>query len=346
MGSLRRHLPVAVVVGLAVGLLAVSTAHHVNEIEHIDHVGGPLSAFLVDGIPAVGLLAAGYWLHTADFEPDNRWLVATWSAVGGAVFAAITLLTIAVREFEGRSVVEPVFPMLVDTGVGALAGFVAGVFYVRARRDAERASRASDAFAFVNDVLRHDIRNSLGIVRGQAELLASTTDDEAVESRAETIREQTDEALGRIENASTIAHTLTDEAALEPVDLTAAAEAAADRVADAYDIPVRTDLPRTALVRANDAVRSVVDNLVENAAEHNDADDPWVEIAVEPDDDVVQLEVRDNGPGVDPDVLADADGGLDLVRTLVDHYDGEVKIADNEPRGTVVVVDLPRANAA
>lgn len=346
MGSVQRHLPVAGVAGLAVGLLAVSAVHHATEIEHIDHVGGPLSAFLVDGIPAVALLAAGYWLHTADFESDNRWLVATWSAVGGTLFATITLLTIAVREFEGRSVAEPVFPMLVYTGVGALAGFVAGVFYVRARRDAERASHASDAFAFVNDVLRHDIRNSLGIVRGQAELLATRTDDESVESRTETIREQTNEALDRIENANTIANTITDDATLEPVDLTAFAETAADRVAGAYRVTVRTGFPESAHVRANDALQTVVDNLVENAAEHNDADDPWVEVAVEPTADAVRLEIRDNGPGVDPDVLADADGGLDLVRTLVAHYDGDIEITDNEPRGTVFTVDLPRANTA
>jgi two-component system OmpR family sensor kinase len=99
-------------------------------------------------------------------------------------------------------------------------------------------------------------------------------------------------------------------------------------------------------VWANDALQTVVDNLVENAAEHNDADDPWVEVAVEPVDDTVHLEVRDNGPGVDPAVLADADGGLDLVHTLVAHYDGNVRVTDNEPRGTVFVVDLPRANTA
>ena len=36
-------------------------------------------------------------------------------------------------------------------------------------------------------------------------------------------------------------------------------------------------------VVANAGVRSVVDNLVENAVEHNDADDPRVHVAVELD---------------------------------------------------------------
>jgi len=88
----------------------------------------------------------------------------------------------------------------------------------------------------------------------------------------------------------------------------------------------------------------VVDNLVENAAEHNDADDPRVAVAVDPREDAVRLEVRDNGPGVPDDVLADADGGLDLVATLVDHYGGELHVSENEPRGTVFAVDLPRAS--
>ncbi|MCD2200420.1 histidine kinase [Halobacterium sp. KA-4] len=346
MGSLRRHLPVAVLSALAVGLLATSAAHHITEVARLNYASGPLSAFLVDAVPAVILLFASYWLHVADFDPEHRWYVAAWSTTSAALFAVITFLTIAVREFEGRTVAEPVFPILVDTGIGAVAGFVAGVFYVSAHRDAERASRARRAFAFVNDVLRHDIRNSLGVIRGQAALVADTTNDDAVADRVGTIREQTNEALDRIENANTIANTITDDATLEPVDLTAFAETAADRVADAYRVTVRTDLPEEAHVRANDALQTVVDNLVENAAEHNDADDPWVEVAVEPTVDTVRLEVRDNGPGVEPDVLADAEGGLDLVRTLVTHYNGDVRFTDNEPRGTVFVVDLPRANAA
>lgn len=167
-----------------ISLLIAST-----EIEHINHTGGPLSAFVVDAVPAGILLFAGYWLHAADVGADARWLVAAWSMAGSALFTTVTVLTIAIREFEGRRVVEPAFPMLVDAGVGAVAGFVAGAFYVRARRDADRAARAGDAFAFVNDVLRHDIRNSLGVIRGQAELLAATSDDDAVQSRAETIHE-------------------------------------------------------------------------------------------------------------------------------------------------------------
>ncbi len=187
MGSLRRQLPVAVVVGLALGLLATSAAHHASEVTRINHTSGPLSAFAVDAVPALILPFAGYWLHATAFDTRHRWVVAAWSTVGGLVFAGVTASTIAIREFEGRSVAEPVFPLLVDTGVGAVAGFAAGVFYVRAQRDAARARRARRAFSLVNDVLRHDVRNSLGVVRGHTEMVAESTDDEDVEARANTI---------------------------------------------------------------------------------------------------------------------------------------------------------------
>ncbi|MFB6269778.1 MAG: ATP-binding protein [Halobacterium sp.] len=346
MSNWRASVPAAVVAGLGVGLLAVSAAHHSAEIGAIDHTQGPLSAFIVDTVPALAVVAAGWVLSRTDFSVRNKWRVAGWTVGGSALFAAVTLTTVVIREFEGRSVAEPQFPLLVSGGIGALAAFVAGYFEVVARRDADHAERTSHAFSFVNDVLRHDIRNSLGVVRGNAELIATETDRESVAERAGTIREQADEALGRIEDAGTIADTISGDAPLEAVDLAPIAATAAERAADAYDVTVTTDVPETARVRANDAVRSVVDNVVENAAEHNDADDPRVTVRVERVGDVVRLEVRDNGPGVPPSVLEDVEeGGLDLAATLVEHYDGTISVAENQPRGSVFTVVLPAADA-
>jgi len=70
----------------------------------------------------------------------------------------------------------------------------------------------------------------------------------------------------------------------------------------------------------------------------------------------VRLTVRDNGPGI-PDEregrLFEIDGtegengagngGLALIRRLTDEYGGDVWVEENEPRGSVFVVELPRA---
>jgi hypothetical protein len=71
-----------------------------------------------------------------------------------------------VRRLEGRTIAEPVFPILVTTVSGAVAGFAAGYYNARARSEAHEARTVADAFAFVNHFIRHDLRNDLSAIRG------------------------------------------------------------------------------------------------------------------------------------------------------------------------------------
>lgn len=97
---------------------------------------------------------------------------------------------------------------------------------------------------------------------------------------------------------------------------------------------------------------SVVDNLLENAAEHNDADEPRVHVDVDATGETIRLSIADNGPGI-PDEMKERildrresesrSGGLSLVQTLVEGYGGAVRIEDNVPHGSVFIVELPRA---
>jgi len=136
------------------------------------------------------------------------------------------------------------------------------------------------------------------------------------------------------------------------VDLIPVTTELAARVGNAFGASVETDLPASALVTANDGIRSVVDNLLENAAEHNDADDPRIDVSVTVASETVRLTVTDNGPGV-PDDLKESvfeptedgsGGGLSLVYTLVTGYGGDVRVEDADPRGARFVVDFPRAD--
>lgn len=312
---------------------------------------GPLLALLLDGFPALSLVYAGYWLHGTTFSRPHKWRVVGWSTLGALTLTAVTGASLAVRIFEGRGLAEPGFSMLLAAGVGAQTGFVAGFLYVRALEDADRARRANDALSFVNSVLRHDLRNTINVVRGNASLVAARADgDDDLEHHAATIRDQTDKALDRIESTGEMVDTLVGDTDLHAVDLAAVTEECADRVATAHGVTVETDLPESAPVVADDGVHSVVHNLLENAAEHNDAADPRVAVAVEPDAaDVTHLEVVDNGSGFEDEAVSgnlgavtDA-GGLKFVDTLVDHYGGDAWVETDGTPGARVVVELPRA---
>ena len=313
---------------------------------------GPLAALLLDSVPALGLVYAGFYTARSDLPERDRLRVVRWCLGGGTLFGVVMCATFVVRIAEGRSVAEPVFPLLVAVEAGAIAGTVAGYYNARARADARQARTVSDALAFVNDLIRHDIRNDLTVIDGRAELLEMDRAEPAPgHEHAAVISEKASEALTRIETTRAIADVLEGDPELESVDLAAVAGQLAARTRNTFDITVETDLPDRAPVTANAGLRSVVDNLLENAAEHNDADEPRIEVSVDAGPEAVQLTVGDNGPGIADErkaALLDASepggNGLTLVRTLIEGYGGTIRIEDNQPRGAEFVVTLPRAD--
>ena len=336
----------------AVGALLLVTAvvHHSREITAVGGAAGPTLALVLDGVPALVLSYAGYRLSRTDLPPQEMWTAVVWSLAGTVLLLAVMGATFVVRVFEGRPLVEPIFPLLVAAAAGGIAGLMTGYYSARARTDARRSRTVTNALAFINDLIRHDLLNDLSVIKGHAGQLADAPEDSGGDP--ELILEKTDEALSRIETSRVITDTLVGDPDLEPTDLVPVVTEMAARTDDTFfGVTVTTDLPETAVVNANDGIRSVVDNLLENAVEHNDADDPRVEAAVTVAGDVVRFTVTDNGPGI-PDDLKESlfepaedgsSGGLSLVYTLVSGYGGEVRVEDVDPHGAQFVATLPRA---
>ncbi len=337
-------------------LCLVALVHHAIEIFVLDELIGPMAALLLDGLPALGLVYLGYWLAGSDLSPENRWRVFLWCLGGATLFVAVMGLSLLVRAFEGRGVVEPVFPLLIATQAGGIAGAIAGYQTVRARRETRQVRTVTEALKFVNSLIRHDLRNDLITIKGRAELLemdAGSTDAPTDSKSASVISEKADEAITRIETTGTVTNTLIGDPHLERVDLASITADMATRLENSHDLSVTTDGPDRAFVTANAGLQSVVDNLLENAVEHNDTEEPEVHIDIEELTGTIRLRITDNGPGI-PDEHkerirnrssgAAGSGGLTLVRTLVERYGGQVGIRDNDPRGSVFIVELPRAD--
>ncbi|WP_247001052.1 sensor histidine kinase [Halosolutus gelatinilyticus] len=134
-------------------------------------------------------------------------------------------------------------------------------------------------------------------------------------------------------------------------------EETVDRVGAEYpdaELTLESDADRPVVV-ADEALRSVFENLLRNAVQHNDQRTPRVAVAIETNPETVVVRVSDNGPGL-PDPKRSGIGepgvkgtessgsglGLYLVETLVDRYGGDVRAEANDPRGTVFVVELDR----
>jgi PAS domain S-box-containing protein len=242
---------------------------------------------------------------------------------------------------------------------GELRNFVAVAQDVtdhRARED--RLQKQRDDLELLNNVLRHDIRNHLQVVTAYTELLADHVDEEGAEY-LETIRESAENAIGLTSTAKEVAEVMLQTTGdTATVALRSVLNRELEEVRSSHrEAVVRVDgsVPRVDVV-ANSMLGSVFRNLLKNAIQHNDKPVPEVTVSVEVGEDRVHVRVADNGPGIPdeqkPSVFGKGEKGLDsagtgiglyLVRSLVDNYGADIHIEDNDPEGSVFVLDLARA---
>ena len=214
----------------------------------------------------------------------------------------------------------------------------------------------NERLELLNRIVRHDIRNDMQLVQGMADLLDDVADD-GDQPHLETIKARTEHVIELTDLMGELMDALVTESGenLEPTNLSYVLDREAREAGSSYPnatIRTRGNVPLVEVV-ANDMLRSVFRNLLNNAVQHHDGDEPTVEVSAEVEDDWVLVQVADDGPGIDPDrretVFGKGEKGLEsegtglglyLVYTLVDHYGGSVWIEDNEPRGSVFNVRL------
>jgi len=207
----------------------------------------------------------------------------------------------------------------------------------------------------LNRVLRHDLRNGMNIIKGAAETLTGSVDEEQRLDLANSVTDRANELLETAEKTRTVERTLDRKRApLEPTDAAAVIRHACDAIRTEYpEAALDLDVPERTLVTADDMLETALYHVLENACLHNDRD-PEIRVWVETEGDSVAVKVADNGPGI-PDEeralvaedreitqLNHASGlGLWLVNWVVTRAGGSLSFTENDPRGTVVTLQLP-----
>ena len=211
----------------------------------------------------------------------------------------------------------------------------------------------------LNRVVRHDIRNDMSIMLGWAELLEDHLDAEGRE-HLEKILTSGDHVVQLTEIARDYIETLTSEAGLpvEPTALGPVLEREVTLARKSYpDAEITLEEVPDVEVSANAMIQSVLRNLLNNAIQHNDRDHPSVDVGVTAGEKTVDIAIADDGPGIPDgvraslfdkgwkDVESQGSGiGLYLVDMLVEQFNGEIRVDDAEPRGTIFTVELQRAS--
>jgi signal transduction histidine kinase len=279
-----RYLGVVLMGGLGIATLSIHLVHAMTVQDALAFV--LLNSVVVPMLLSVLLLAVAAWLVGTTVD-DRASDIGAWSVVGAVVLFAMSLQVITYQESSGGAIIDPLYVIANHTTSGALLGVVLGVYDLRRRRserrartDRERAERLSRRLTVLNRVLRHDLRQAVTVIRGNAELLLNGAQD--VDGAAATIRERADDLCEQSDRAREIEAVLgSDTTATERVDVAAVVRRELAPFEADSGVEVTVDLPDAAWATAHPMFASAVGDVVQNAVEHNDAATPQVEVTVE-----------------------------------------------------------------
>ncbi|WP_185903242.1 PAS domain-containing protein [Halonotius terrestris] len=209
----------------------------------------------------------------------------------------------------------------------------------------------------INRILRHNLRTSINVIDGYAEILEENLDEPVELAAAEAISERAD-ALERLsEKTSYIRDLFENREEHQVVNLDAITRYINDchhkYPAASIDLAVAVD--ETVEIKNGVLLQVAIEEAIENAVVHNDAAEPVVEIVIRQPDDSAELciEIADDGPGIPKaewDVitasqetpLRHASGlGLWLIYWGVTALGGTVELTQNDQQGSTLIFRVP-----
>lgn len=357
---------------------AVSAVHLSNKYaQWRDVVNNPDEAGIYDYVRHIGypirltqleLEAHARWRElspaSADHPPLRGWLAAPLTGRYGHTVGLIQLSDKYEDDFTAED--ETILVQLAQMASVAVENTRLYEAEQAARAQAEAANRIKDEFLAV---LSHELRSPLNPILGWARLMQTRNLNPQTATYAlETIERNAKLQTQLIEDLLDVSRVLQGKMSLNvgPVDLVTTVEAALETVdlaAAAKSIQLRTVFdPDVGMVLGDsNRLQQVVWNLLSNAVKFTPAGGQ-VEIKLEPVGAQAQLRITDTGKGIDAgflphifDYFRQEDGattrrfgglglGLAIVRHIVELHGGVVQAASpGDGKGTTFVVRLPLA---
>ncbi|GAB7008280.1 PAS domain-containing sensor histidine kinase [Halorubrum trueperi] len=227
-------------------------------------------------------------------------------------------------------------------------------------RDVTESRARERRLRLLSRVIRHNLRNKTNVLMGYADRVRRAVEDETLEREIQTIVNITTEVGGLSDSVKQIEEIAEPDATeRSPTELGAVVRSLVEKARDEFPAAdIAVDVPGEVWVVADAGVRYAIDHALRNAVEHNDRESPTVRVSVVDDEANGQgvIRVADDGPSIpsteievlreDVETSSTFHGtgvGLWVMQWCVESLGGELSFGENDPRGNVVSVSLPKA---
>jgi len=245
----------------------------------------------------------------------------------------------------------------VETESGEIEAFVATQTDITERKELhENLQESLQHLSVLDRVLRHNFRNDMTVIEGFSEMIVNESEGPVAEF-AEKINGKADQLFTTVEKEREITKLLSNPTDVRTLELRPILNRTVSSVRETYPTATITvELPDDVAVRASDNLDRALKELLVNAVEHSDRESPSIELSVTAMADAVAVRIADDGPGIpsmERSILSETPNieplyhgsglGLWLVNLIVRKSGGALAIDENEPRGSVVTVELQHA---
>jgi two-component system nitrogen regulation sensor histidine kinase NtrY len=224
----------------------------------------------------------------------------------------------------------------------------------------ERAQRMA-AWREVARRIAHEVKNPLTPIKLSAQRLKKRYGDNLAKEESKIFEDCTNMIINQVEELKGLVNEFSSFARMPtsnpvPDDLSQIIKESVSLYKDAQNVSITfndsKELPRLPVDR--EQMKRVLINLLDNAIDATDGNGEIVlDIHYNKEDEIVRIEVADNGKGILPDhkirlfepyfsTKKHGTGlGLTIVNTIINDHKGLIRVEDNSPRGTRFIIELP-----
>lgn len=218
---------------------------------------------------------------------------------------------------------------------------------LEARRNAEnKLSELNEILRLLNKILRHDLLNYLTVIKGNLELFIKGRMNEEY---LQDILLASDKSVSLIKQMGKLEPAVSTGTNLKPYNI----RNIVNTISKLFP-SLEFNISGKGMVLADEALISIIDNLISNAYIHGKS--RKIKIEIKNKNNFVEISVADYGCGIPEKIKSKlfTEGvkygktghmglGLYIVKKTVLRYGGEISVKDNKPKGTVFVIKLINA---